>query len=790
MFKNYLLIALRNIKKHKEFSFINIFGLSIGIACCILILLWVQDELSYDNFHTKGDEIYRVIFELHNEQGINSYAIGPNMLAPTVNELFHEVVNFSRFLSFSGWHVKSGENSFLNDRLATADPSLFEMFTFPFLKGNPRSAFSDRQSVVMTERMAKKYFGDENPIGRIIQVGRGALPLKVTGVIEDVPRNSHMQFDCVIPLENTEYFWRQNLQSWKQFRFFCYLQLQKNSSADDLSKKIAQIAQQNLPDMNIDVRLQPLRKVHLFSNFREDDSNTAKGSILYVYIFPLIALWILGIACINYINLTSALSLSRAKEVGIRKVIGAQKSNIIKQFFGEAITLAIFSLVLAIYLVFLFLPVFNDLSGKQLTLNLGFSSSIQIILGIFCITLLTGILAGSYSALRFSAFQPSQVFKGIAMGKSQRVNIRKILVVFQFTLTIILIIATTVIYGQLHFMRNKDLGFDKDNVICMSILGEFMTGYEAIKNELLENPNILSLSRSWPPIIVAGGTMEVDWEGKNPNQKIMISPVRVDSDYLKTFNMEMVEGRFFSKDFSTDISNYVLNETAVRTMGLQSPVGKWFSFEGKKGFIIGIIKDSHQDSLYREIEPLAFHVYANVSDLCVKISSNNVYETLGFLEMKWEKYLGGTYPFTYQFLDEIIDNFYKVERKIGSILRYFAIMAIFISCLGLFGLASFMTKQRTKEIAIRKVLGASASDITILLSKSFTRVVLLANIIAWPISWYAMDRFLENYAYRISIGWEKFIWAGGIALIIALVAIGSQIIKTARADPVDSLKYE
>lgn len=284
--------------------------------------------------------------------------------------------------------------------------------------------------------------------------------------------------------------------------------------------------------------------------------------------------------------------------------------------------------------------------------------------------------------------------------------------------------------------------------------------------------------------------MEVDWEGKNPNQKIMISPVRVDSDYLKTFNMEMVEGRFFTKDFSTDISNYVLNETAVRTMGLQSPVGKWFSYEGKKGFIIGIIKDSHQDSLYREIEPLAFHGHANVSDLCIKISSNNVHETLGFLEMKWKKYIGRAYPFSYQFLDEIIDNFYKVERKIGSILRYFAIMAIFISCLGLFGLASFMTKQRTKEIAIRKVLGASAPDITILLSKSFTRLVLLANIIAWPISWYAMDRFLKNYAYRISIGWEKFFLAGGIALIIALVAVGSQIIKTARADPVDNLKYE
>lgn len=789
MFKNYLKVSLRSIKRSKAYSFINVVGLASGMACCLLILLWVWEEINYDRFHKNADEIYRVITVLHGTNQDTYIAKAPNPIGPTMKRDYPEVVNFTRFCGgpTMRWLVRYGDKSFLNDMLGSADPSFFEMFTFPFVKGDPETAFKDIHSVVITERMAKKYFGDEDPIGKVLKIV--IWDFKVTGVIKDVPYQSHMQFDYIFPIKNMETMWGENLEDWTRTRIHTFVQLKKGASAAELDKKITGIVKKYQPKANMSVFLQPLTDVHLRSNFDYDEDNVRKESITYIYIFSFIALFILLIACINFINLSTARSADRAKEIGMRKVLGAYRSDIIKQFLGESIVITFISLLLAIVLFYLFLPLFFNVSGKHLALTQNFLGNIKILLGLIGIALLTGITAGSYPALFISSFKPTNAIKGASRGGNHFLfYLRKILVVVQFTIAIILIIGTIIIYNQLNYIRNMDLGFDKENLLAFKAPPPILQKYDVLRDKLLKNPNILEMTQGNTPVNQSTLWSDFNWEGKSPHQEVRMILCWVHYGYLKTLKMKMVKGRWFSKEFPTDRGNYVLNEAAVKAIGMQSPLGKRFSWRGQEGTIIGVVKDCHLGSLHHKISPVVFK-FGMYPYIMVKIRPENIPQTINFIENEWKQIIS-FFPFEHFFIDEKIDNIYKSEQQMGSLFKYFTFLAIFISCLGLLGMTSHVTEQRTKEIGTRKVFGASIPGIVMLLLKEFIKLVIVALIIAIPLAWYIMNKWLENFWYRITTQWWMFLLGGALAMIIALSTVAYQTIKAARANPIDSLRYE
>jgi len=792
MFKNYLKIAFRNIKRHKIYSIINVAGLSIGMSCCILALLWVQDELSFDRFFKNSDNIFRIIAEEQTSNQVIHNPRSPNALITPLKNDYPEIINATRYSTgYSGWWLNYEGNYFDTEIISYSDPNIFELFSFPFLKGDPKTVIENPNSIVMTEEIALKYFGEDEPIGKIIH-SSGGDDFKVTGVLKNIPDNSHIKFDVMLRTDITDF----ELHSWEQSYLYTYIQLRENASVEEVNRKIGGIVKLHHPESSVNrLYLQPLKKIHLFSSHMHNNRLfSGRGNITYVYVFSLIALGILCIACINFMNLTTARASVRAKEIGMRKVTGARRRDIVYQFLGESILFSVIALIFALILAFLFLPVFNNYSNKQLTMD--FPGSIPLLFRLIGITLFTGIIAGSYPAFYLSRFNPVHVLKKSFLNRvNNRLSLRKILVVTQFIFTIILLIGTTVIYNQLSFIKNRPLGFDKDHLIFFPKRGYYQTNFEAAKNELLQNPNILSVSSGVPPVGITPGTKEAEWEGKNPEDMVTLHPETVDYDYLKTYNMQMAEGRFFSKEFMSDTSHFILNETAVKAMGIESPVGKWLSFtdprnsELRRGIIIGVIKDFHHNSLFNDIEPLVLVYRDHCFFLNVRIHPENVSQTIDFLKSKWEKFVPG-FAFGVDFLDEEIDNFYKTEVKINSVVKYFTFLAILISCLGLFGLASFIAERRTKEIGVRKVLGASIPGMIILLSKEFTKWVLIANIFAWPISYFAMTRWLQSFAYRINLGLGIFILSALLSLGIALVTVSYQAMRAATANPVEALRFE
>ncbi|MDQ1350696.1 MAG: hypothetical protein QG657_998 [Acidobacteriota bacterium] len=791
MIKNYLLEAFRNIKKNKAFSFITISALTIGITCCILILIWVQDEISFDSFHKNSDEIFRVIIKNKIAEKEVHSARSPNALGPTLkNEYSSDIINFTRTQVFDGWVIQYGDKKFLNDAIAVADPSFFKMFTFSFIKGTPETVFNDDSSLVITENFAKKYFGDEDPMNKIINIGK---EFRVTGVIKNIPLNSHIQFDCIFPINNMRVFWHSNLESWQGgSRFYLYIQLQKNSSWKDANKKISGIIKKYIPESKMEVYLQPLKNIHLKSKFEGDLDNYKQGNINYIYILTTIALCILFIASFNFMNLSIARSADRAKGIAIRKVSGANRMDIIKQFLGEAIISSFIALIFAVILVYFLLPVFNDLSDKQLTFtSLG---RLSFIFEVIALVLIIGIISGSYPAIFLSSFEPVNILKGSkSTPKKRGVYLRKILVIFQFAITVIFILATIVVYIQLGFIKSKDLGFNPHNVIVFPSAHQLEGNNEAKKALFMSNPNVYLALGGSPARDIRGESSEnVNWEGKNPDEKIAFNSVSVDYGYLELYQMNLVEGRTFSKEFSTDISNYILNETAVKAMGIKSPVGKRFWLDGQEGTIIGVVEDFHYSSLHGQIMPLAIRLLYQVAPyVSVRINNpDSTSETLRFLENTWNKINRSSYPFTWTFVDDTIADLYKTDRKIGMITQLFTLITLLVSCLGLFGLAFYTSRRKTKEIGIRKVSGASISDIVWLISKEFLKWVMISLIIAFPIGWYAMNRWLQDFAYRIGIEWWMFVCTTFAALAIAFFTVSYQVIKAARANPVDSLRYE
>jgi putative ABC transport system permease protein len=685
--------------------------------------------------------------------------------------------------------VQYGEKRFLGDIIAMTDSSFFEMFSFPIIKGNPKTVFNDKRSLVVTEGFAKKYFGDEDPMNKVLKLT--GFDFKITGVMKNIPNNSHLKFDCIFPIRNTEEFNHVDFSSWQGLQLFqTYIQVQKGTSWKELEKKISGIVRKYDPESKMDIYLQPLTDIHLKSKFDLDLYNNNQGDIAYVYLLSVLALAILFIACFNYMNLSTARSADRAKGIAIRKVSGANRMDIIKQFLGEAIVLSFIALFFAVALVYFLLPVFNDLSGKQLTFNL--LGRIPYVLGLIILTAVTGIISGSYPAFLLSSLQPVNVLKGSGSTPKKRgAYLRKVLVVAQFAVAIILILSTVVINTQLGFIRTKDLGFNPHYVINFFAAHQIEQNFEGKKALFLSNPNVLNFCNGAAPMFLyESETEDVNWEGKNPSDKIVMYPSRIDYGYIELYQMKMVEGRSFSKKFSTDTSAYILNETAVKTTGLKSPVGKRFRLNGQEGRIIGVVKDYHHRSLHNKIIPVVLMPTYSHGMASIRISPSNVAETLRFLDNTWNKINQSPYPFTGIFLDDKIAALYKSEQKMGTIAQVATLITLLISCLGLFGLASYTSRQRTKEIGIRKVSGASVSTIVWLISKDFMKWVMVALIIACPTAWYTMNRWLQNYAYRTGIEWWMFVCTGIVALLIGFFTVSYQSIKAARTNPVDSLKYE
>jgi putative ABC transport system permease protein len=789
MFKNYLKIAIRNLIKYKRYSLINILGLAIGLACFMLIVLWVQDELSYDRFHKNANNIYLV---LRNDFG-RTIAATSKMLYPALIDELPEVIDATAFAplpeSFKAYVEYQGRG--FEEMLTLTEPQFFSIFSFDFKEGDPQSAFNNPNSIIMTERMCQKYFGENNALGESMTVkilGQERI-LKVTGILKNMPYNSHFQRELYVPIDYVKTY-GVNWDQWQNQTIQTFIQTQGKIDMAGLEKKILECKQKYYAEEKVSYSLLPLKKIHLHANNIGFFAST--GDIKYVYIFSIIAGIILLIATMNYMNLSNALSLKRAKEIGIQKVVGAQRITLMRQYFGETFLLTIIALGWALIIVELTLPVLNRLAEK--TLSVGYLS-IQFFITIFLTILITSIISGVYPALFISGFQPIQVLKGKYQIGSSNLNLRKGLIIFQFALSIMIIICTLIVFSQLNFIQNTNLGFDKENVVCLRVKGDISSQYNAFKNTLLENPNILSMSRSEPlDASSLGRTEGVDWAGKK--EKFNTWLLHVDDDFAETYKIDMQAGRFYSKEYPADETNaYVLNEAAVDVMGIESPVGKEISVWGRGGRIVGVAQNFHFNSLHHAIEPLIFRIpdpeeknmyYREIS---IRFISNSIHQNLTFLIKTWKLFFPAE-SLDYYFFDERLNVSYHAEQRMGKIFKYFSFLAIFIACLGLYGLTAFTIEQKVKDIGVHKVLGATVSQIVFLLSKNYIGWILFANVIAWPVAYLAMNKWLENFAYRVAISWWVFILASLLTLVIALFTVSWQAFRAARTNPVEALRYE
>ena len=778
MFVNYLKIAFRNLVRYRGFSFINISGLAIGMACTILILMWVLDELSYDRFHKNADQIFRVVFADETYDKIYHYSVTPPALAAVLKNDFPEVNQVVRFKSLENILLSYGLNKF-KTTVGFTDPDIFEMFTLPCLSGEPGTSLKNPNSAVLTASMALKIFGEDNPIGKTIKLDNQTICI-ITGIIEDLPANSTLNFDLLIPFQHLKDL-TANLttEGWDQFAYQTFVLLLPGTQVSEFNKKIANLLMQ-LADLSWKPRLylQSFTAIHLH------DLNGG-GGIVYIYIFSVIAAFILLIACVNFMNLTTARSAIRNKEIALRKVMGASKTKLIQQFYGESILIAVISFLFSILLVELFLPLFNELCAK--TLNLSLTTNLYLLPFLAGIAFCTGIISGSYPALFLSSLRPVNSLKGLSVSSAAR--FRKILVVLQFILSIILIMATLVVANQLNYIQKQNLGFEKEHVLYLPFSRELRSNFENFKNELSQNPQIVSITATSSKVGI-GNVASTDlnqWEGNNGDQAILLYMLAADHDFLQTFNIELAAGRYFSGDFIGDSESVVLNETAVREMGLEDPIGKKILDHYR---IVGIIKDFNFESLHARIKPLGLFLVPEWFDyLAIKIKSDDIPATLHYLKIIQEKF-SPDFLFEYQFLDEAFDKLYRSEQRLGKIFNYFSFLAIIISGLGLFGLTSFMIERRVKEIGIRKVIGASITNIITLIITEFLKWILIANLIAWPIAWYILNYWLQNFAYRISIHWWIFGIAGSLTMMIALLTVSWQAIRAATANPINSLRYE
>ncbi|MFC1476879.1 ABC transporter permease [candidate division KSB1 bacterium] len=775
MIKNYIMTTFRNLLRQKLYTAINILGLAVGLAASILLFLWVQDERSYDTFQKNADNLYAATFS-------NGSKVTPSGLGNYLKTEYEEVENAARTANLGRMMLTHGEDSFMENDGFAADPAFLTMFSVQFIRGNPETAFSGPMSIVLSQTVAQRIFGNADPIGQTLTASQ--QDFTVTAVIGDYPHNSFLQFAYLIPFTTLLQLRGDDGDAWQPNWHQTYVQLLESTDVDAFNLKIADVVHEHREREQRTLSMQPFTRLHLYDY-------SGGGRIYYVYLFSAMALFILIIACINFMNLSTARASTRAKEIGIRKTVGASRPELIKQFFSESFFLTICALAISIVVVILLLPTFSRFTEKPFTTgSLGGS---EIIIGILVITLFTGLLSGMYPAILLSSFHPVRILKG-TLGLGGRSSMfRKVLVIVQFTMSIFLIVGTLIVYRQLGFMKTSDPGFDTEHVIYFGSGARIMQQLDSFKEEMLRNPDVVSITTTntapyrWSS---NAGFGDVHWEGQTTQQSKMVWTT-VDHDYMETLGLQLTEGRFFSREFPNDAEeSFVVNEAAVRAMEMENPIGKWLEVWDIKGTIIGVLKDYHYESLHESILPMAMRMDITWNGtMCVRIRPENTASTISYIEEKWKSFYP-EYPFEYNFLDESIAAQYTSEEFIGSIFRYFTLFALFVACLGLLGLSSFMAEQRTKEIGIRKVFGAPDGSIVFLLSKEFVKWVAAANIIALPAAYLVMGRWLENFAYRIPTVIDILIVSSLLALLVAVFTVSFQAFRTARTKPADTLRYE
>lgn len=807
MFANYCKIAIRNLWRNKGFSAINILGLGIGIATCLIIMLFIQNELSYDRYNKKADRMVRVSFRgtVQGEKMNESTVMPP--VAQTLKAEFPEVQEATRLRDFGTPRLIYGDKSFKDDAFAFVDSNFFQVFTLPLIEGDARTALTEPNSIIITKALAKKYFGDANPMGKVISFKDGKnAPCKVTGVIDKVPVHSHFHFEIFASMVSLP---ESRMPTWLSSNFYTYLVLQDGYDHKKLEAKLPQVVEKYIgPQMleamhmtlaefrekgnNISFHLQPLTDIHLYSDFPNDLSPA--GDIRYVYIFGAIALFMLIIACINFMNLSTAGASRRVREVGIRKVLGSVKMELVKQFLLESILITSIALIVAIGFIQMALPVFNRLAGQNLVFR--FADHPLLIPGLILFVLLIGILAGSYPAFYLSSFKPVSVLKGKFTSGKKSIGLRSGLVVFQFFISIVLIVSTTVVYKQLSYIQKKKLGYNKDQVLVLQNTWMLGKNQQVFHEQLRSDARVASISGSgYLPAGPSDNNNFFVYSGENPNQMIKTLRYDVDEMYIPTLGIQMLTGRNFSSEFASDSSGAILNETAARVLGWgETAPGHSISTNNNKGEkieyrIIGIVKDFHFRSLHEQISPLVMVLAPDAGNMIVKLKTTDIAGLLTDIKKQWSAF-GAEEPLDYSFLDDRFNATYSTEKKIGFILGIFSSLTIFVACMGLFGLAMFTAEQRRKEIGIRKVLGASVTGIASLVSKDFLKLVSLAFIMASPVAWFIMNKWLQDFAYRTNISWIVFVLTALIAISIALFTISFQAIKAAVANPVKSLRTE
>lgn len=774
MIKNYLKITLRNIIKHKGISFINIAGLAIGMACSILIFLWVDNQLSFDKSQVQRDRIYR----LEDVEWVDM----PTIIRQSLSEL-PEIQKFAMFDSWQTPTLKYKNRFFDIKHFVFVDSCVFDIFTIPFLQGDPKTALDMPFSVVLTESYAKKIFVNENPVGKIVKYDN-KFDFTVTGVIEDVGE-FHVEINALAPLENLSHIkGRPGFLEEQNWNFLTYLLLHEESNIPLLEEKINKLLDKEVMGVETDLILRPFSEIYFARNLKHENG-VKHGNIQLIILFSAIALFILLIACINFINLTTARSSTRAKEIGIRKVVGADQKSLIIQFLGETLLVAVISLVTAIFLIKLFLSTFNRLIGGNIAVNY---SDPKLIIGIIIVLFFSGMTAGLFPSFYLSSLSPFEALKGKRRKSLKDAPFRKTLIIFQFSIAVFLIIGALTVFKQINFMKNRDLGFAQEQIININLKGELLNKKKAVfKERLLQSPDILKISYSNQEPGNIGNTNT--WDVKGIEKPMIV--LSVDPDYVDLMELKLIEGRNFSWDKRSDTAKkYIINEEAAEFLGFESPVGETVRANYGDSEIIGIVKDYHFNSLHNRIGPLAICWYERWADVAhLKISSGNINKTIQYIRGVWSD-LCPDFPFNYSFLDESFAQQYNFENRLAEILKYFVFLAIFLSCLGLVGLSAFIAEQKTKEIGIRKVLGSSSFGIVYLLSKDFSRWVILSNIFAWPVAYYATNKWFQNFAYKIPISIWTFVLSASLTLVIALLTVSYQSVRAATANPVDSLRYE
>lgn len=800
MLRNYLTVAIRNLLRYPAYTLINIVGLAIGLASCMLILRYVWDELSYDRYHPHVDRVYRVVDDIESAGQTVRTAGSPSGWGPALKRDFPEIELFARVRgTTSVWFIMHEERRYYEKKVIWADAALLDMFSIPLVAGNPRTALTEPYSIVISEEMAFKYFGDEDPMGKVLRADN-VWDFTVTGVMRNIPANSHLRPDMIMSLVTRNALYPDSLDEWEMHENrYTYVRLHENASPQDLEAQLPAFVERNktgrLRDSSKVLRpsLQPLVDIHLHSH--RDSEFEPNGDIRYVALFLVIAFLIPLIACINFVNLATARSAMRAREVGVRQVMGANRPQLLGQFLGEAILMTGLAMILAVALAHLALPGVNALAGKQLD----FALSNGWVLGTLAAGILViAVVTGSYPAFYLSGFLPTEVLKGSLKSGTQGMGLRQTLVVIQFAMSIFLLVSTAVIYDQLEYIQDMRLGFNKEHVMVIPITGQAQReNTRLLRQRLAQLPGVVGMATTGGvPGDQSPRIMAVRSDEMNPEDNLIVSVFDSDDQFLEVMEIGLVAGRNFPAEWGRDTTMVVLlNETAAHKLGWQAPpdaIGmlvEWIEYGGLKGRVRGVMKDFHLQSIHEEIEPILLIHYPNdFSDILIRIRPENLSDTIGRIEEAWRD-VDPLYPLAYTFLDEDFDSLYRGERQLGTVFAVFAFLAIFVACLGLLGLASFSIQQRTREIGIRKVLGAAVWDIVLLLSKDFMKYVLLSNVIAWPLAYLAMAQWLQNYAYAAGINYVWFIAGGIVALAIAWLTIGAHALAAAGRNPVDALRH-